>query len=103
MKPIYKKILKELEKGNAVQLQVEEKDKLCDYNARFRLVTPLTCLFGYVMSFSWSSKKLNTSCFLSKGLLKYTPKEQLPIYIVARMEQYDRMCGLKIKNIQVLK
>lgn len=88
MKPIYKKILKELEKGNAVLLEVNGWDRL----PRYRIVTPTDCKYKIDKE---EALEFSQSCFMNH--IKATP-----LNIVTRMEEYDGENGLKIISIRVL-
>lgn len=96
MQQDYKKLLKELEKGNAVLL---EAAGLRQY-PRYRLITPSNCEFIFVDFFA-DSKNTNfsKSCFLD-----YIPQEKLtPEIIINRMQAFDKKLRLEIRKMQVLK
>lgn len=89
MKPIYKKLLKELEKGNAVLLEVNGWDRF----PRHRIVTLTDCKYKLDCE---DSPEFSQSCFMNH--IKTTP-----LNIVTRMKEYDKENNLEIISMQVLK
>lgn len=85
----YKKLLKELEKGNAVLLEVNGRDRF----PRHRIVTPTDCKYKLDCE---DSPEFSQSCFMNH--IKTTP-----LNIVTRMEEYDGNNGLEIISMRVLK
>ena len=97
MKPTYKKLLKELEKGNAVLLDVVGLFDIA--KDRYRLVSPEKCEYDNVYILN-----LPDTCFSKSCFIKVLPEHLLnPESIVTRMEQFDGDNGLEIRKMQVLK
>jgi hypothetical protein len=86
---MYKKILKELKKGNAVLVEVKTHSSF-----RYRLLTSESCKYDYVDLRATST--FDKSCFMYNELLN-------PKNIIERMEKFDSDFGFKITEIQVLK
>jgi hypothetical protein len=100
---MYKKLLRELNKGNAVLLEVVEKRHSFlpgrDWVSRYRLVTPSSCKYSFL--FSDKFERFKVSCFMHQnGLVKITP--YTPNYIVDAMKKYDKDDHYKIVKLQVI-
>lgn len=91
MKPIYKKILKELKKGSAVLLDVKP-DSI--FKSRIRLVTPNECVY---MALASCDGSFDRSCFLLQGT------DLTPLLIVNEMIAFDGFIKVKSIKMQVLK
>lgn len=94
MKQAYKKLLKELEKGNAVLLDVAGLFNTA--KDRYRLVSPETC--EYTLA-DFKGTNLSKSCFIDV-IPEYFLSSKV---IVKRMAQFDGNNGLEIRKMQVLK
>ena len=90
MKPIYKKLLKELEKGNAVLLCV----RIAFNFSRIRLVTPNDCEY---MNLDSNEEYFERSCFVCDGVYL------TPLNIVNEMIAYNRFLEVTSIKMQVLK
>lgn len=91
MKPIYRKILKELEKGNAVLLQVNIVGTFYNQPDRYRLVTPINCYYARFSEYHIG--EFSKSCFVSNNNA---------FDIIKRMEKFDEI-WFQIEEMQVLK
>jgi len=94
MKPIYKKLLKELEKGNVVLLAVGTYLVF----ERYRLVTPNNCEYSFIDGLTEEGRYFSKSCFIPAASFLEVPKG-----IVDEMYKYDQTHNLKITKMQVLK
>lgn len=88
---MYKKLLKELIKGNAVLLEVVSKRGTC-YLPRYRLVTADSC--EYSMLYSYSA--FATSCFMHSQFNMNASS------IVFEMQRFDIAHGYEIKKLEVI-
>jgi hypothetical protein len=84
---MYNKILKELEKGNALVLEVSGVYDDC--LNRHRLITPESC------EYTNNSNEFETSCF-TKFII------QNPKSTIKAMQNFDRLTNLKVTGFQIL-
>lgn len=88
---VYSKMLKELKKGNALYVEVENV-KADKFLSRFRLVTSDYCEFDHYLN----GNGIVGSCFLPIRF-KFGPKT-----LINKMKKYDSKSNLKIINWRVL-
>lgn len=97
MKPTYKRILRELNKGNAVLAEVDD-----GLGFRLRLITPKSChyifdMVGHYLRDTRGAKSFAVSCFaLTRQKLDASG-------IVENMMAHDHDHYIAVKKIQVLK
>jgi hypothetical protein len=103
MKKVYRDILKELNKGNLVLVDVRGENGLSD---RFRLIEGKECIFDFI--YTSDETGFVRSCFTNIKHDDWTstiyfrlPKSTKEL--VLEMEKYDESCELKIKDFMVLK
>jgi hypothetical protein len=102
MKKVYRDILKELNKGNLVLVDVRGENE----SDRFRMIEGKECIFDFI----YTSDEIGfvRSCFTNIIQDNYTGTNffRLPEStkeLVLEMEKYDESCELKIKDFMVLK
>lgn len=89
---IYDLMLEELEKGNALYVEVDDLDT-GEVFERFRLVTPSNCEFSVT---SWCDGQISRSCFLWDHDNLSTKK------IIEKMRAFDKRCQFLISTFTVL-
>jgi len=104
---MYKKILKELNRGNCVLLDVRYKYRPKKYWDRFRLITPASCSYILHESEICDQDSFNESCFMRfieniyfKNSADISNKAQ---EIVHTMRRYDESHNYHIIKVLVLK
>jgi hypothetical protein len=88
---MYTKLLKELNKGNAVLLEIISRNPSC-YLPRYRIVTSNSCEYSMI----YSQEAFNISCFMHSRFNMNAES------IVEEMQRFDLNHNYKIKKLSII-